>query len=76
MTISVFSYHNVVKAMSFFFNLKEIQVIRKSPRSTEEKGLTPGLKTKNELLVENPHLNISTLEFWVCCDETASSANG
>lgn len=46
----------------FFFKLEEIYVIRKSPLGTEEKGLTPRLKTKNELSLENSHLNVSTLE--------------
>lgn len=37
-------------------------MIGKSPLNTEEKGLTPGLKTKHELSLGNPHLNISTPE--------------
>lgn len=45
-----------------FFHLEEIHLIGKSPLSTGEKELTRGLKTKNELSLENPHLNISTHE--------------
>lgn len=45
-----------------FFKLEEIYLIGKSPLSTGEKELTQGLKTKNELSLENPHLNIPTLE--------------